>query len=76
MINPSAKNRIADAYVPAESKHQHPNDLKEQQLEQDLEESMAGSGPVSVSQPGSSSANVHKAIDDATLLAIRAAALI
>jgi hypothetical protein len=32
MINPSAKKRGADAYVPAQTKHQHPNDLKEHQL--------------------------------------------
>jgi hypothetical protein len=60
MINLSAKKRGADAYVPAKSKHQHPKDLKERQLEQGLEESMAGSDPVSFSQPVSSDANVNK----------------
>jgi hypothetical protein len=46
--------------VPAKSKQQRPKDLKEQKLEQALEESMAGSDPVSVSQPVSSNANVNK----------------
>jgi hypothetical protein len=51
MIHPSAKKRGADAQVPPKSKHQRAKDLKEQSLEQGLEESMAGSDPVSVSQP-------------------------
>jgi hypothetical protein len=62
--------------MPAESKHQHPNDLKEQRLKQGLAESAARSDPVGVSEPGSSSRCQQRTIDDATLLAIRAAALI
>ena len=60
MIHPSAKKRGADAQVPPKSKHQRSKDLKEQNLEQGLEESKAGSDPVSVSQPVSSNANVNK----------------
>ena len=60
MIHPSAKKRGADAARAAKSKQQRPKDLKEQKLEQGLEESMAGSDPVSVSQPVSSNANVNK----------------
>jgi len=60
MIHPSAKKRGADAHAPAKSKQQRPKELKEQKIEQGLEESMAGSDPVSVRQPVSSNANVNK----------------
>jgi hypothetical protein len=51
MVHPAAKKRGADAQVPAKNKHQTPRDPTERKLEQGLEESMAGSDPVSVTQP-------------------------
>jgi hypothetical protein len=49
IINPSTKKGGADAYVPAQSKHQYPNDLKGPQLDKALEKSMAETDRVSVS---------------------------
>jgi hypothetical protein len=57
MVQPAAKKRGADPHVPVKSKRLHSVDLAEQKLEQGLEESMAGSDPVSVSQPAPLSAN-------------------
>jgi hypothetical protein len=51
MAHPAAKKRGADSHVPAKSKAQMPRDAIERKLEQGLEESMAGSDPVSVTQP-------------------------
>jgi hypothetical protein len=51
MVHPAAKKRGADSQVPAKSKAQTPQDATERKLEQGLEESMAGSDPVSVTQP-------------------------
>jgi hypothetical protein len=51
MVHPAAKKRGADSQVPAKSTHQMPRDSTERKLEQGLEESMAGSDPVSVTQP-------------------------
>jgi hypothetical protein len=51
MVHPAAKKRGADAQVPVKSKRQAPRDPIERKLEQGLEESMAGSDPVSVTQP-------------------------
>jgi hypothetical protein len=59
MIHPSTKKRGADPQVPAKNKQQSAKDLK-QGLEPGLEESMAGSDPVSVSQPVSSNAHTNK----------------
>jgi hypothetical protein len=50
----------ADPQVSANSKQQRAKDLKEQRLEQGLEESMAGSDPVSESKPVSSNADTNK----------------
>ena len=50
MVQPAAKKRGADPHVPVKNKR-HSANLIEQKLEQGLEESMAGSDPVSVSQP-------------------------
>lgn len=51
-VHPATKKRGADPHVPSRIKRKHPSDLKEQKLEQGLEESMAGSDPISVTQPG------------------------
>jgi hypothetical protein len=57
MVQPAAKKRGADPYVPIKSKRLQSANLTEQKLEQGLEESMAGSDPVSVSQPAPLSAD-------------------
>jgi hypothetical protein len=57
MVQPAAKKRGADPQVPVKSKRVRSADLTEQKLEQGLKESMAGSDPVSVSQPAPSSAD-------------------
>jgi hypothetical protein len=51
MVHPSVKKRGADAQVPRKPKHKTPKDPVEKKLEQGLEESMAGSDPVSITQP-------------------------
>jgi hypothetical protein len=58
-FTPSTKKRGADPQVSAQQT-QRAKDLKEQRLEQGLEESMAGSDPVSVSKPVSSNADTNK----------------
>ena len=50
-VPPAAKQRGADPQVPQKPQHQVPDDPAERKLEQGLEESMAGSDPVSVTQP-------------------------
>jgi hypothetical protein len=51
MVHPSVKKRGADAHVPRKRKDKMPKDPVERKLEQGLEESMAGSDPVSITQP-------------------------
>jgi hypothetical protein len=51
MVHPAAKKRGADPHVPTKPAHKHPQDEAERKLEQGLEETMAGSDPVSVTQP-------------------------
>jgi hypothetical protein len=51
-VHPATKKRGADPHVPSRSRRKHSSNSKEQKLEQGLEESMAGSDPVSVTQPG------------------------
>lgn len=51
MVHPSVKKRGADAQVPRKPKHKTPKSPVEKKLEQGLEESMAGSDPVSITQP-------------------------
>jgi len=53
MTHPAAKKRGADPHVPAKPAHKHPKDEAERKLEQGLEETMAGSDPVSITQPKS-----------------------
>jgi len=49
--HPATKKRGADPQVPPKSKKDIPLNLLERKLEQGLEESMAGSDPVSITQP-------------------------
>jgi hypothetical protein len=51
MVHPATKKRGADSHVPSRIKRKRASNPKEQKLEQGLEESMAGSDPVSVTQP-------------------------
>jgi hypothetical protein len=50
-MNPAARKRGADPHVPQKPKHEVSKDPAERKLEQGLEESMAGSDPVSITQP-------------------------
>jgi len=56
MAHPAIKKRGADPHVPEKPTHEKPthekpNEASERKLEQGLEESMAGSDPVSIVQP-------------------------
>ena len=51
LVHPAMKKRGADSHVPSRIKRKRPKNPKEKKLEQGLEESMAGSDPVSVTQP-------------------------
>jgi len=51
MVHPAAKRRGADPHVPKKPDHERPKTEAERKLEQGLEETMAGSDPVSVTQP-------------------------
>ena len=51
MVHPAAKKRGADPAVPKKPKHQNAVGTSEGKLEQGLEESMAGSDPISITQP-------------------------
>jgi hypothetical protein len=55
-VHPATKKRGADPHVPEKARRQPANGLAERKLEQGLEESMAGSDPVSVTQPTASRA--------------------
>jgi hypothetical protein len=54
MAHPAVKRRGADPHVPEKAEHQTPKDAAERKLEQGLEETMAGSDPVSITQPTAS----------------------
>ena len=51
MAHPATKKRGGNPDVKHKPKRQRPKDAMERKLEQGLEESMAGSDPVSVTQP-------------------------
>ena len=51
MVHPAAKKRGADPHVPRQPAHKRAKDEAERKLEQGLEDTMAGSDPVSVTQP-------------------------
>lgn len=50
-VHPAAKQRGADPHVPEKPAHETSESEAERKLEQGLEESMAGSDPVSITQP-------------------------
>jgi len=52
-IAPAAKKRGADAHVPHKARRHRLVNEEDRKLEQGLEESMAGSDPPSITQPGS-----------------------
>lgn len=58
MAHPATKKRGADPHVPEKPQHKVPDRESERKLEQGLEESMAGSDPVSVVQP--TAGNAHQ----------------
>jgi len=51
MAHPATKKRGGDPDVKHKPAHEKPADAMERKLEQGLEESMAGSDPVSITQP-------------------------
>jgi hypothetical protein len=51
MVERAVKKRGANAHVPEKPRHEKPQSSTERKLEQGLEESMAGSDPVSITQP-------------------------
>ena len=51
MAHPATKKRGGSPDVKRKPEYQKPKDATERKLEQGLEESMAGSDPVSVTQP-------------------------
>jgi hypothetical protein len=54
MEHPATKKRGGDPDVKHRPTHEKPDDATERKLEQGLEESMAGSDPVSITQPSKS----------------------
>jgi hypothetical protein len=54
MAHPATKKRGGDPDVKEKPRHKKPKDETERKLEQGLEESMAGSDPVSITQPSPS----------------------
>ena len=54
MEHPATKRRGGDPDVKHKSVHEKPDDAMERKLEEGLEESMAGSDPVSITQPSKS----------------------
>ena len=51
MANPATKKRGGNPDVKHKPDHEKPEDAMERKLEEGLEESMAGSDPVSITQP-------------------------
>ena len=54
MADPATKKRGGDPEVPRKRPEEKPDDAMERKLEQGLEETMAGSDPVSITQPAPS----------------------
>jgi hypothetical protein len=65
-VHPATKKRGADPHVPSKSKRKRSSTSKEQKLEQGLEESMAGSDPISITQPGTPIAEKPEAHSEAS----------
>ena len=63
-VHPATKKRGADPHVPSKSSRNRSSSLKEQKLEQGLEESMAGSDPISITQPATPIAEKREAATD------------
>jgi len=59
-VHPATKKRGADPHVPSKSNRKRSSTSKEQKLEQGLEESMAGSDSISITQPATSIAERPK----------------
>ena len=59
---PATKKCVADPQVPPKSKNDIPSNSLERKLEQGLEESMAGSDPVSITQPSPTKADVRESV--------------
>ena len=57
MTNPATKKRGGDPDVKERPRREKPKDELERKLEQGLEETMAGSDPVSITQPSPSKAD-------------------
>lgn len=51
MVHPATKKRGADPHVPRKPAYELPKNDAERKLEQGLEGTMAGSDPVSITQP-------------------------
>jgi hypothetical protein len=54
MAHPATKRRGGDPDVKHKPQHEKPDSALERKLEEGLEESMAGSDPVSITQPSKS----------------------
>ena len=54
MVHPATAQRGGNPDVKRKSAHEKPQDAMERKLEQGLEETMAGSDPVSITQPAKS----------------------
>jgi hypothetical protein len=54
MAHPATKKRGGEPDVKPKAPHERPDDDLERRLEEGLEESMAGSDPVSITQPSRS----------------------
>ncbi|MEA2978891.1 MAG: hypothetical protein QOF91_3581 [Alphaproteobacteria bacterium] len=54
MAHPATKKRGGDPDVKHKQPHEKPRDTLERKLEEGLEESMAGSDPISITQPSPS----------------------
>ena len=59
MTHPATKKRGGDPDVKPKAPHEKPDDAMERKLEQGLEESMAGSDPVDITQPPKSKQDKH-----------------
>jgi hypothetical protein len=60
MAHPATKKRGGDPDVKHRPEHEKPDDELERKLEEGLEETMAGSDPVSITQPAKSKHDIEK----------------
>jgi len=58
--HPATKKRGGDPDIKNKHRDEHPDDVLERRLEEGLEESMAGSDPVSITQPSPSKVDKEK----------------